>query len=334
VHWSFAALVVLVVVLVGGAGMSTVLAALGWLALLFGSVVLHELGHSLVARRRGLAVHDIVLLPIGGVSEIPDLTRSSEDELAIAAAGPLTSAGLALVLGVLGALTGAALWPPSLLTGSILVRVAWMNVVLAGFNLLPALPMDGGRVLRAWLSRHHGDQWATAVAVRVATMLSAAMIVLGLFVDIWLVLIGIFVLLGAQGESRMSKLKGALGNWTVSDLAVRPPYAILDTVPIGEVFVRYPPFPGPSIPIEGPSGYVGMVSHDALMSAPPHALAGSVAEHVPLLDPKAPLYPTALEAFNAARRNVLPVGSAGHVQGLITAADVEAFLQRAAPARR
>jgi len=335
VHWSFAGLIVLVVALTAGSGVATVLAALGWLALLFASVVVHELAHSLVARRRGLAVHDIVLLPIGGVSEIPELTRTSDDELRIAVAGPAASVGLALVFGILGLTMGAALWPPTLVSGSILVRLAWMNLLLAGFNLVPALPMDGGRVLRAALAKRHGDLWATAVATRVAKILGAGMIVVGVFVDVWLILIGIFVLLGAQGESQVSRTRAVLGDRSVGDLTVPAPYTLPGTMPVGEVFRRYPPFPWAAIPVEGSDGYMGMVTHDALMAAPPEVPVGHIADAgIPLLDPRSPLFPAALTAFNLTGGPVLAVGTEGRVQGLIAAGDLQALMSRGVLATR
>ncbi len=336
VHWTFAGLIILVVALTAGSGGEDVLAALGWLVLLFGSVVVHELAHSLVARRRGLSVHDIVLLPIGGVSEIPELTRSSDDELRIAVAGPVASVGLALVFGVLGAATGAALWPPTLVTGSILIRLAWMNLLLGAFNLVPALPMDGGRVLRAFLARHHGEPWATTTATRLAKGLGMAMVVIGVFVDVWLVLIGVFVMIGAQGESQMSTVRAALGDRRVADLTVPIPYTLPEDLRVAEVFHRYPPYPWTAIPVEGASGYVGMVTHSSLMAASPDVLVGHIADqHVPLLDPRAPLFPTALTAFEQSRGfPVMPVGSHGRVRGLIAAHDVEALVARAPLATR
>ena len=115
--------------------------------------MLHELSHSFVARRRGFVVRDIVLLPIGGASEISGLPGAPPDELAIAIAGPLASVTLALALALIGYMTGAHLWPPTLFSGALLSRLMWVNFLLAGFNLLPAIPMDGGRVLRALLAR-------------------------------------------------------------------------------------------------------------------------------------------------------------------------------------
>ena len=120
-----------------------------WLAALFGSVVLHELAHCLVARRRGAEVHEILLFPLGGISKLEHLPETAADEFAIAIVGPLTSLTLGVVALGAGAALGGSLVPIDLLGGAWLVRLGWLNLILGVFNLLPAFPLDGGRVLRA-----------------------------------------------------------------------------------------------------------------------------------------------------------------------------------------
>ena len=140
----------------------------------------------------------------------------SKNDVAIAGGkaaslGEMTQAGIPVPLGFVvlagafagGALvTGAHLLPPTLLVGPWLVRLAWLNLVLGAFNLLPALPMDGGRVLRAALSMHEDRSTATATAAKVARVLAILMIATGLAIDIWLVFIGVFVLMAAGAEER------------------------------------------------------------------------------------------------------------------------------------
>jgi Zn-dependent protease len=99
-----------------------------------------------------------------------------------------------------GLLVGARLWPPTLFAGSWWARLSWLNLLLGAFNFLPALPMDGGRVLRAALARHRTRLEATLIAGRIARYLAAAMMLVGFFYDFWLLLIGLFVLLGARAE--------------------------------------------------------------------------------------------------------------------------------------
>ena len=138
--------------------------------LLFGSVVLHELGHALVARRLGVHISGIELSFFGGAAKMTQMPRSADHEIAIAAAGPAVSlmlAGAGFGLGV-----ATHFWLFSL--------IGWINVILAGFNLIPALPMDGGRILRALLTRRMDFVRATDVAVDVARVAAIAFAIIGL----------------------------------------------------------------------------------------------------------------------------------------------------------
>jgi Zn-dependent protease len=205
-HWTFLVLVVLVVGATMGAGIGAVGAGLLWIAAVFGSVLVHEFAHCVVARRRGAVVQDILLLPIGGMSRMEKIPEAPADEFAIAVIGPLTSLGLGLLAIAGGLVLHASLWPPTLFAGSWLARLAWLNFLLGAFNLLPALPMDGGRVLRSFLSMHHDRRDATYLAGEVARLLAFVMIVGGVFYDLWLVVIGFFVLLGATAEEQATEI--------------------------------------------------------------------------------------------------------------------------------
>jgi Zn-dependent protease len=147
-------------------------------------------------------VDDVILLPIGGVSQMRSIPKVPGQELAMAVAGPLASLGLAVTFAIATLAMGSQLWPPTLLAGSWLARLAWVNLLLGLFNLLPALPMDGGRILRAGLAMHESRSQATVQAAKIARILAVVMIVVGLAWDPWLILIGIFVMLGAGAEER------------------------------------------------------------------------------------------------------------------------------------
>ena len=201
-HWTFFGLILLVMWAYAGAGRRAVESGLLWIVAIFGSVLVHELMHCVVARRRGAVVEDILLMPLGGLSQMHDMPEAPGDELAIAAVGPLTNFVLALLFMAGGFGSGARLWPPTLFGGPWLARLLWMNILLGAFNLLPAIPMDGGRVLRAALARRHDRRTATAMAARIARFCAGAMILVGFFYDFWLILIGIFVLLGASAEEQ------------------------------------------------------------------------------------------------------------------------------------
>lgn len=209
-HWTFAFLVALVVWAYWGSGARAVAVALLWVVGLFASVLVHETAHCLVGRRRGAKVDDILLLPIGGLSRMEHIPEAPEDELAIALVGPATSVVLGLALLGTALLAGARVLPPSLSSGSWLAVMGWLNLLLGAFNLLPALPMDGGRVLRALLARRRSRLEATVAAARIARGLAMAMIVVGVFYDVWLILIGLFVLMGARSEESQARRSDAV----------------------------------------------------------------------------------------------------------------------------
>ena len=138
--------------------------------LAFGSVVLHELGHAVVARKLGVHVSGIELGFLGGAAKMTNLPTTANTELMIAAAGPAVS----LVLGGVGLGLGALLGAP------LISMIGWINLVIAGFNLIPALPMDGGRILRAALSKRMSFVRATDLAVTIARVVAVGFVIWGL----------------------------------------------------------------------------------------------------------------------------------------------------------
>src|ERR1700693_1483401 len=184
------------------------LRVLGLFGIVFGSVVLHELGHALVARGSGIPAKGIILLPIGGITildeahAIPDPINGWKRDIRIAGAGPLVNlfiAGLsALVL--LAAIPGFSLTARPLLHSSALLRsIVWSNLYLGLFNLLPAYPMDGGRVLRAVFSRRTDMVQATQRAVRIGHVFSIMFMMVGMLMgNWWLVMIGLVLFFSLQ----------------------------------------------------------------------------------------------------------------------------------------
>ncbi|HET6873312.1 MAG TPA: site-2 protease family protein, partial [Acidimicrobiales bacterium] len=174
---------------------------LAWIGVVFACVLVHELAHSITATHFGIRVKDIVLIPIGGASEMERMPDNPRVEMAIAGAGPAASLLLAGVSLGVSAAFGQHWWPPGLVAGPLLGRLGWLNLILGGFNLLPVLPMDGGRLLRAALEPSLGRTRSVVVAARVGRVGGALMIALGLFYNLWMVFIGVFILLGASMES-------------------------------------------------------------------------------------------------------------------------------------
>jgi Zn-dependent protease len=182
------------------AGVGTVTAAVvgvAFMVAVFASVIAHELGHALTARSFGIGTREILLLPIGGVAQIEQARMSPRVELLVALAGPVVSFLLAGVLFTFGAVLG------DVTTNSFIGALAWANLGLAVFNMLPAFPMDGGRVLRAALARRMGHDRATSIAATIGKWAAVGLGVLALFAGkLMLGLVAMFLWFSATSESR------------------------------------------------------------------------------------------------------------------------------------
>jgi Zn-dependent protease/CBS domain-containing protein len=207
-------------------------------ALFFASLLLHELGHALQARREGVEIEGINLWLFGGVAQFKGGFPSAGAEFRIAIAGPLVS----LALGIFFVLVAVFAGLPNAIDGV----VAWLgytNLILLVFNLLPALPLDGGRVLRSALWHFRGDlQWATWVASGIGRGFGYLLIALGLvmlivegaFSGAWLVFVGWFLLQAATAEARYVATKQALEGLRVRDLMIRQPVTVEADLSLGQ----------------------------------------------------------------------------------------------------
>lgn len=185
------------------------------ITLIFVTVVIHELSHSYVAQRYGVNIERIVLLPIGGVAQMGEIPKNPRQELYIAVVGPMTNmviAGLSylLFLGV-----GQLLAP---FISAFIFEFALVNLFLAGFNLLPAFPMDGGRVLRAILAERMNYLRATEISVSVGKTFAIIMAALGIFVNFFLILIALFIYIGADQEYKATMISSLLGGIKVENI--------------------------------------------------------------------------------------------------------------------
>ncbi len=225
-HWTFLILVGWIFIGHLSAGHSMPLAVQGvaFILALFACVVLHELGHALTARRYGIQTRDITLLPIGGVARLERMPREPNREFWIAIAGPAVNVVIAagLLLGLLVAQYSWTLRGLLEVGGNFAGQLMLVNVFLVLFNLLPAFPMDGGRILRAVLASRMPYERATGVAARIgqgmAILFAFASFIVG---NIFLLLIGVFVFIGAEAEARAVQFTSSLRGVRVGDAMIR-----------------------------------------------------------------------------------------------------------------
>jgi Zn-dependent protease len=225
-HWTFLILVAWIFVsyVARGESLGAAMLGAGFILALFGCIVLHELGHALTAKRYGVETRDIILLPIGGVARLQRMPDQPLQELAVAAAGPAVNVVIAAVIAiVLMAVDGSApLRAGPLAGGRFFQNLMWANIVLVLFNLIPAFPMDGGRMLRAVLALSMPYQRATNIAASVGQVLAILFAFAGLFWlgNPFLLFIALFVYLGAGAEARLTEVRMLLRDVPVRDAMI------------------------------------------------------------------------------------------------------------------
>jgi Zn-dependent protease/CBS domain-containing protein len=312
--------------------------------LFFGSLLLHELGHAVVAQREGMEIEGIVLWLFGGVAQFKGLFPSANAELRIALAGPAVSLAIGVAMLALGAL---APLPPEI--DGVVTWLGGINILLLVFNMLPALPLDGGRVLRALLWRASGDfTRATRTAGGLGQAFGQAMIFGGILLlfltgavgGLWLALIGWFLFAAAGAEARMATIAAALRPLRVSDaMARRPETAAGDMTLAGfanGVFAdsrhaAYPVLDGPEV--------LGAVSYRDVAAVAPEDwgltrvrdVARPVGELLVLApDDNLGDAATSLAQDDLGRALVLDQGA---LAGLLSMTDVARLIELRAPAR-
>jgi len=305
--------------------------------LLFGSVLVHELSHAFLAQRAGIPVPRIRLFLFGGVSEMASEPHDPRTEIRIAAAGPLTSFALAAGFYLLS-VTGL----PSLVSGGRQVAdyLIAINLALGLFNLLPGFPLDGGRILRAWLWARGGNLLsATRAAGRAGSIVGFGLMGLGLWQlvqnhnlgGLWLMVIGIFLNQAASASFEFLLLRDTLSGYRVRQVMTQPVVAVPEHASLEELahdfFFRHP---RGSFPVTSGSGeqFAGMVSLGQLKGVPREEWSRTPVRQV--MTPAARLRPldpdddcaTALEIMMRGDVGRLPVVTGGRIAGILSRRDI------------
>ncbi|MCS7017687.1 MAG: site-2 protease family protein [Cytophagales bacterium] len=238
IHWTFLILIAWIIfsnLSAGNTAEQTFWAVLFVLAI-FVCVTLHEFGHALAARRYGIETQDITLLPIGGLARLTSMPEKPVEELVVALAGPAVNIVISLLIYPFLDIEQAVAATINLRAvdgESFLFSLMAVNLWLAVFNMIPAFPMDGGRVLRALLCFRMERATATRIAAGVGQFLAIGFVILGFFGgNPFLIFIGFFIFLGAQGEAELAQAKSALQGYRVADVVMRDFSALQTHAPI------------------------------------------------------------------------------------------------------
>jgi Zn-dependent protease/predicted transcriptional regulator len=310
----------------------SVVSGVGFILALFLMVLLHEFGHALTARKYGVKTRDITLLPIGGVARLERMPDEPHQELWVALAGPAVNVVIAAILFVYLWLT-SSLAPLSQLgvaTGSFLERLMVVNLFLVGFNMIPAFPMDGGRVLRALLAMRIEYTRATQMAASLGQFLAIVLGFIGLFSNPFLLFIAFFVWIGAAQESSMVQMKSSLGGIPVSramitDFETLSPYHRLEDA-VDLVMKGFQQ----DIPVIDRGHVVGVLTRSNLLAAlaqrGKETPVGNVMDRDFHKVDSHEMLEVAFQNMQACQCHTMPVMHAGQMVGLLTMDNVGEFI--------
>lgn len=281
----------------------------------FFAVFLHELGHSVVAIKFGIRVREIVLFIFGGVALMEQIPRNPRQEFLISIAGPFVSFFVAIVSLIFSNLTSEGL-------STFFLISTYFNGVVAAFNLIPAFPMDGGRVLRSILARRLSYVSATRISANVGKAIAVFMAIFGFFYNIWLLLIALFVYLGATEEEKIVTAESLLSRFRIRDIMTPNVLFVNPETTVAEVIDLMFKHKHLGYPVVENGELVGIVTLTDLINAKRDAKVREImSRNVVTLEPDK----SAFEAFKLmSERNIgrVPIVEDGKLVGIVTRSDL------------
>lgn len=323
----------------GIAAIDTSLITSGWVPYILGAVVaiglfvgvlIHEIAHSVVARRNGIKINNITLLIFGGVSSMEEGIPDPKVELPMALAGPLTSFFLGLISsGIMYGLTYVTIDPP--LLGALIFVFGYLgllNILLFGFNMIPAFPMDGGRVLRAGLARRMSMPEATRVAANVGKVFAVIFGIVGVvLLNPILIIIAFFIYLGAGQEASAARYSYLLRDVKVGDMMSSPVITVPPTMSVRDVLSDMYRSKHLGFPVVDAGRLVGIVTledvHKTKQIDRDAMLVKDIMTRQPIItiDPDAPVV-DALQIMSIRNIGRIPVEKDGQLVGIVTRTDI------------
>jgi len=295
---------------------------------LFAGVLVHELAHSLVARYKGIRINSITLMIFGGIASMEEGVPDPKAELPMALIGPITSLVVGLVCSgmvyavptVISNPASAGIWV------FVFGYLGILNIILCAFNLLPAFPMDGGRVLRAWLATRMPLYRATKIAADIGKGFAIIFGIIGLFSNPFLILIALFIYIGASSESTAVKYSFLLQNVTVGDMMSSPVTTVSPTLPLREVITMMYSSKHLGFPVVERDTLIGMitladVNHTSPIDREAMQVRDIMTRDPVTLPPSAPVI-DALKIMSARNFGRIPVVQDGKILGIVTRTDI------------
>jgi Zn-dependent protease/CBS domain-containing protein len=311
---------------------SAVFAGVFFILLLFVFVVMHEYGHALTARKYGIKTRDITLYPIGGVARLERMPEKPIEELWVALAGPAVNVAAAIVL--FGYLVVSGTFQPvgslTISTGSLVERLMAVNLWLVLFNLIPAFPMDGGRVLRALLGLRLEYVQATQIAANIGQAIAFVFGFIGLFSDPFLVFIALFVWMGAAQEASMAQMKHSLGNIPVTRAMMTDFQTLTPQDTLARVVELILAGAQHDFPVIQNERVVGILDRDTFMKALSERGDGTLVADIMRRDiteiDSHEMVEAALQRLQENSSKTLPVTHNGLLVGLVTSENITEYL--------